>query len=294
MRAMGSGCLAALASGRPALLHVALMPGIARTTATGGEGMLDELLAWSSSFDHDRALVREDLVGSAAHVTMLARTGDRPPRGRRRPCASALRTLYDEAVRRDAAPARRRGGRAHGRRGGARQARRRRRRSACTRRARATTRSPSTCASTCATAAPRSCGAVSGLVAALAERAAARDGRAAPRVHAPPARAARERRVPAGAWGVGLARGRGRVVFALDHLEMPLGSGACSGTSLPIDRALVARLFAPWQPTRNALHTVGDRDFALDWTWARRRAWCSPSAASPPTSSTSRRASSRW
>jgi argininosuccinate lyase len=52
---------------------------------------------------------------------------------------------------------------------------------------------------------------------------------------------------------------------------MPLGSGACSGTSLPIDRALVARLFAPWEPTRNALQTVGDRDFALDFTWSVAR-----------------------
>ena len=60
-------------------------------------------------------------------------------------------------------------------------------------------------------------------------------------------------------------------MFALDRLEMPLGSGACSGTSLPIDRALVARLFAPWEPTRNALHTVGDWDFALDWTWGVAR-----------------------
>src|SRR6202044_2287618 len=73
------------------------------------------------------------------------------------------------------------------------------------------------------------------------------------------------------AWAVGLARAGQTVAFALDHLEMPLGSGACSGTSLPIDRALVGRLFAPWGLTRNALHTVGDRDFALDWTWAAAR-----------------------
>jgi argininosuccinate lyase len=72
-------------------------------------------------------------------------------------------------------------------------------------------------------------------------------------------------------WGVGLARAADTVVFALDQLEMPLGSGACSGTSLPIDRALVARLFAPWEPTRNALQTVGDRDFALDFTWSVAR-----------------------
>jgi len=34
-----------------------------------------ELLAWTSSLAHDRSLVREDLLGSAAHVTMLARVG---------------------------------------------------------------------------------------------------------------------------------------------------------------------------------------------------------------------------
>jgi argininosuccinate lyase len=73
------------------------------------------------------------------------------------------------------------------------------------------------------------------------------------------------------AWGVGLARAASTLVFTLDQLEMPLGSGACSGTSLPIDRALVARMFAPWEPTRNALQTVGDRDFALDWTWSTAR-----------------------
>jgi argininosuccinate lyase len=73
------------------------------------------------------------------------------------------------------------------------------------------------------------------------------------------------------AWGIGLARAADTLVFALERLEMPLGCGACSGSSLPIDRELVATLLAPWQPTRNALHTVGDRDFALDWAWASAR-----------------------
>ena len=53
---------------------------------------------------------------------------------------------------------------------------------------------------------------------------------------------------------------------------LPLGSGACSGTSLPIDRALVARLLGFPRVTANALDTVGDRDFALDWVWAGARA----------------------
>ena len=47
---------------------------VARTGATGG-AMLPELLAWSSSLSDDSAFFAEDVVGSAAHVTMLARTG---------------------------------------------------------------------------------------------------------------------------------------------------------------------------------------------------------------------------
>src|SRR6516225_7672314 len=72
------------------------MSGIARTNATGPAGMLDELLAWSSSFEHDRALVREDLVGSAAHVTMLARTHILQPDDART-LRDGLRSLYAEA-----------------------------------------------------------------------------------------------------------------------------------------------------------------------------------------------------
>jgi argininosuccinate lyase len=73
------------------------MGGIARTSATGDGGMLEELVAWSSSLEGDRALVREDLVGSAAHVTMLGRAGIIPvadAQGLR----DALRALYDEAA----------------------------------------------------------------------------------------------------------------------------------------------------------------------------------------------------
>src|SRR5580700_880157 len=73
------------------------MAGIARTDATGSGGMLPELLAWSSSFDHDRALVREDLVGSAAHVTMLARTRIIAVADART-LRDAIRKLYDEAT----------------------------------------------------------------------------------------------------------------------------------------------------------------------------------------------------
>jgi argininosuccinate lyase len=51
----------------------------------------------------------------------------------------------------------------------------------------------------------------------------------------------------------------------------PLGCGACSGTSLPIDRDVVSELLHFNGTTSNALDTIGDRDFALDWTWGGAR-----------------------
>ncbi len=75
-----------------------------------------------------------------------------------------------------------------------------------------------------------------------------------------------------GSWVEGLLRGAEVVAFALDRVNvLPLGSGACSGTSLPIDRTVTARLLAFPRITANALDTVGDRDFALDWAWAGAR-----------------------
>jgi argininosuccinate lyase len=53
--------------------------------------------------------------------------------------------------------------------------------------------------------------------------------------------------------------------------ESPLGCGACSGSSLPIDREHVAKLLAFPRITTNALDTIGDRDFGLDFTWGGAR-----------------------
>ncbi len=246
-----------------------LMAGIARTGATGAGGMLPELLAWSSSLQHDRALMLEDLVGSAAHVTMLARTRIISVEDARA-LRDTLRALYDEA----------RAGTLHvpddeedvhmaveaelGRRVGAVAARLHTARS----------RNDQVALDLRLHVRDQAAGLVRE-VAALVELLA---GRAeAEKDVLIPAYTHRQRAQPVSAaflvasWGVGLARAAETLLFALDRLEMPLGSGACSGTSLPIDRALVARLFAPWEPTRNALHTVGDRDFALDWTWAAAR-----------------------
>jgi argininosuccinate lyase len=245
------------------------MSGIARTSATGGEGMLGDLLAWSSSFEHDRALAREDLVGSAAHVTMLARTGIVAVADARL-LRDALRVLYDAAsagaldlpgdeedihMAVEAELTRRLGpvsARLH-------TARSRNDQVALELRLHVRDRGASLLRE------------VAALVGSLADRAAREKDVILP------AYTHRQRAQPVSAaflvasWGVGLAQAAETVAFTLDRIEMPLGSGACSGTSLPIDRRLVARLFAPWEPTRNALHTVGDRDFALDWTWSSAR-----------------------
>jgi argininosuccinate lyase len=245
------------------------MASIARTDATGAGGMLPELVAWSSSFEHDRALAREDLVGSAAHVTMLARTGIVSVADARL-LRDALRALHEEA----------RAGTLSlppgeedvhmavenelGKRVGAVAARLH------------TARSRNDQVALDLRLHVRDQGAsllreVAALVGDLAERASKEKDVLLPaythRQRAQPVSAA----FLVAAWGVGLARAASTLVFTLDQLEMPLGSGACSGTSLPIDRALVARLFAPWEPTQNALQTVGDRDFALDWTWSTAR-----------------------
>jgi len=57
--------------------------------------------------------------------------------------------------------------------------------------------------------------------------------------------------------------------FALSQLSRsPLGSGASSGTSLPIDRDSVRAGLRFDALTGPAIDTVGDRDFALDYTYA--------------------------
>ncbi len=245
------------------------MAGLARTSATGDGGMLGELLEWSSSFGSDRSLVREDLVGSAAHVTMLARCGIIAPDAATT-LRDALRVLYDEAAAGmlvlpgDEEDVHMAVEAELGKRVGAVAAQLH------------TARSRNDQVALDLRLHVRAAGAnllgeLARLLAELADRASTE------RDVLLPAYTHRQRAQPVSAaflvcaWGVGLARAAETVTFALERLEMPLGSGACSGTSLPIDRALVARLFAPWPPTRNALQTVGDRDFALDFTWASAR-----------------------
>jgi argininosuccinate lyase len=74
------------------------------------------------------------------------------------------------------------------------------------------------------------------------------------------------------AWTAALLRAADVLAFAIAQTNVSaLGSGACSGSSLPIDRAYVARLLGFPRATTNALDTVHDRDFALDVVWACAR-----------------------
>ncbi|MCP5395896.1 MAG: argininosuccinate lyase [Sphingomonadaceae bacterium] len=65
--------------------------------------------------------------------------------------------------------------------------------------------------------------------------------------------------------------GRDRSRFADAHTRMaqcPLGSAALAGTGFPIDREMTAKALGFATPTRNSLDAVSDRDFALDYLMA--------------------------
>ncbi|MBI4612302.1 MAG: argininosuccinate lyase [Planctomycetes bacterium] len=63
-----------------------------------------------------------------------------------------------------------------------------------------------------------------------------------------------------------LLRDLGRFADAADRAdECPLGSGACTGTGLPIDREFVRRKLGFARLTANSLDAVADRDFVLEF-----------------------------
>ena len=64
-------------------------------------------------------------------------------------------------------------------------------------------------------------------------------------------------------------RDRRRFSESLQRINvLPLGSGALAGTSLPIDRAYVARLLAFPRISKNSIDAVSDRDFLLEFVAA--------------------------
>jgi argininosuccinate lyase len=63
-----------------------------------------------------------------------------------------------------------------------------------------------------------------------------------------------------------VGRDRARINDCLIRLnENPLGSGALSGTSFPIDRKITTKILGFDQPTRNSIDSVSDRDFAIEF-----------------------------
>ena len=63
-----------------------------------------------------------------------------------------------------------------------------------------------------------------------------------------------------------MGRDRSRLKDCIERLnESPLGSGALAGTSFPIDRNLTSKLLKFSKPTANALDSVSDRDFAVEF-----------------------------
>ena len=66
-----------------------------------------------------------------------------------------------------------------------------------------------------------------------------------------------------------IRRDRSRFADARARLnECPLGSAALAGTGFPIDRDATARALGFERPTSNSLDAVSDRDFALDYLMA--------------------------
>jgi len=243
---------------------------IARTEATSRIEMLPELLAWTSSIEPDRSLVREDLLGSAAHVTMLRKVGLLEPADAQA-LRGALLAMFDEAtagtlhlhaneedvhmaiearLTRDLGQV---GKRLHA-------ARSRNDQVALALRLHVRDQAARTLAE------------IVDLVNDLADRATRE------RDVVLPAYTHRQRAQPVSAafllaaWSNQLLRAANLVARAIDMAnESPLGCGACSGTSLPIDRDVVAELLELPTTTSNALDTIGDRDFAMDWAYAGAR-----------------------
>lgn len=64
-------------------------------------------------------------------------------------------------------------------------------------------------------------------------------------------------------------RDRARINDAAQRMnECPLGSAALAGTGFPIDREATAYALGFDRPTANSLDAVSDRDFALDFLWS--------------------------
>jgi len=242
---------------------------IARTHAAGGGALLPEVLAFTSSLSLDRALIREDLLGSLAHLVMLSRQGIIPKFE-----ADAIRigliTLWREVrqgtlVLPDEEDVHmaveeiltdRLGQTA----GLLHTARSRNDQVALDLRLHVREQ----CAEVLTL--------LAGLVNQLAERGEQERGTLLPSyTH-------RQRAQPISggylfaSYAAMFARDLDAFRFVLSQLDaLPLGVGAIAGTSLPIDREITRELLHFSKTTLNGMDTVGDRDFALDFSYATAR-----------------------
>jgi len=245
---------------------------IARTSATaaGSGGLHPDVLAFSSSLSLDRALWREDLIGSLAHLSMLQKVGLMPAADAKA-LHAGLCALWAEGAagklpfpddeedvhmaveadlkQRVGEPA----DRLH------------------------TARSRNDqVALDLHLHVREECAAVLELLGAFIEELAARAEAESDVLF--PAYTHRQRAIPVSAaywlcaYGAMFARDADAFAFALSQVDqLPLGVGAIAGTSLPIDRDHVRARLGFSRVSLNGLDTVGNRDFALDYTYAVTR-----------------------
>jgi argininosuccinate lyase len=251
---------------------------LAKTEAAGARGLLPEVLSFSTSLELDRQLLREDLLGSLAHLTMLSRQRIIPAAEAAK-IRAGLCAIWDEAQAAVDA-----GGQAGS--------------------------IPLPLEEDVHMAVEARLTSALGPTAGLLHTARSRNDQVALdlRLHVREqaalslealaglleellgqAKAGRELLLPAYThrqraqpislayllcgYAAMFARDGETLGFVLGQVDVsPLGVGAIAGTSLPTDRALVARLLSFSRHTVNGLDTVGDRDFALDFAYATSRA----------------------
>lgn len=242
---------------------------LAKTEASGGPGLLPQVMAFSSSLSLDRQLLREDLVGSMAHVTMLGRTGVIPAADAkairdglvalwRRADDGSLALPDEEDVHMAVEVELNRtiGGPA-----------------ALLHSARSRNDQVATDLRLhVRESAARALESITAFVGELVERARAEKDVILPSyTH-------RQRAQPVSlaywlaSYGAAFLRDAQAFAFVLEQCRLlPLGVGAISGSSLPIDREVTRRLLGFEGVTLNGMDTVGDRDFALDYLYATAR-----------------------
>lgn len=242
---------------------------VARTDAAGGASLHPAVLQFSSSLALDRRLLKEDLIGSLAHVQMLARQKLVPEADAQaihqglvklwEDAASGTLQLPDEEDVHMAVEAE-----LHRRIGAPAQVLH-------------TARSRNDQVATDLRLWVRhQCARVLGLLSAQVTDLLgfAHEGR-----HLVlPAYTHRQRAQPVSlaywwaSWAAGLVRDAEAFEFVLSQADtLALGVGAISGTSLQTDRESVRRALEFSRMTANGLDTVGDRDFALDYLYAATR-----------------------